>query len=350
MRKIINYFEIHGLKLMLASLVIIIISILLPLPVYVEQPGSAKDLSDNVEISDKKPDLNGEYMITSVGIKRVNIWGVASAMMSPHKTLLSEDDVLGGATMQQDQALNALYMSASINQAKVNAYHEAKIPYKRVFQGIYVLNIQANSNFSDVLSLGDTITAVDGKKFTNTVDFQKYIQSKKVGENIRLTFEHAGEEQTATRKTIGIGEKQAVSGIGIALAEDASIEGSPDIDADMGSIGGPSGGLMLTLEMTDALTDQDLARGRKIAGTGTIDNDGNVGEIGGIDKKIIAARDAGATIFLAPYVASTKAYREETGNTQTNYEVAKATAKEYAPDLTVVPVKTLAEAISYLRK
>lgn len=350
MKKLTDFFGRHGLKIMVLSMVLIIFSVLIPMPFYVEQPGSAKPLSENVEVAGKTPDINGQYMITSVGIRHVNIWGVVESFFSPHQTLMTEDEVLGGSSMQQDQALNMLYMTSSINQAKVNAYQVAEIPFKRVFQGIYVLSIQANSDFSDVLEIGDSIKKVDGKSFDSTHGFQEYLKSKKIGDDITITFERDGKTQEATRKTMAIDDKQQVTGIGIILTEDTKVAGTPEITADLGAIGGPSGGLMLTLEMYDALTKEDLARGRHIAGTGTIDPKGNVGEIGGIDKKIIAARDAGATVFLAPYVKNTDEYRKTTGNDQTNYEVAEKTAKEFAPDLTVVPVKTLNEAITYLRK
>lgn len=350
MQKLSNFFAKHGLKIMLTTIVLLVISVVLPVPYYVEQPGSAKPLSESVEVDGKTPDINGQFMITSVGIRHVNVWGVLASFRSPHQTLLTEDEALGGSSMQQDQALNALYMTSSINQAKVNAYSAADVPFKRIFQGIYVLSVQANSDFSDVLQIGDSIKKVDGKSFDSTHAFQEYIQSKAIGTKLTVEFERNGKSQTVTRKTMAIDEKKNVSGIGIILTEDTTIEGKPEIDADLGAIGGPSGGLMLTLEMYDALNKEDLARDRKIAGTGTIDPKGNIGEIGGIDKKIIAARDAGATIFLAPYTKNTEEYRKTTGNKETNFEVAEQTAKTYAPELTVVPVKTLQEAITYLRK
>jgi PDZ domain-containing protein len=65
-------------------------------------------------------------------------------------------------------------------------------------------------------------------------------------------------------------------------------------------IGGPSAGLMFALGIMDKVGTVDLTGGRFIAGTGTIDPKGNVGPIGGIQLKMIAARDKGATVFLAP--------------------------------------------------
>ena len=72
------------------------------------------------------------------------------------------------------------------------------------------------------------------------------------------------------------------------------------ITLDVKKTGGPSGGMIFTLGVIEELTPQDLLQGRKVAGTGTIDLNGKVGPIGGIDEKLIAAKRAGATIFLAP--------------------------------------------------
>jgi Lon-like protease len=73
------------------------------------------------------------------------------------------------------------------------------------------------------------------------------------------------------------------------------------ITLDVKDTGGPSGGMIFTLGVIEELTPQDLLQGRKVAGTGTIDLTGKVGPIGGIDEKLIAAKRAGASIFLAPY-------------------------------------------------
>lgn len=72
------------------------------------------------------------------------------------------------------------------------------------------------------------------------------------------------------------------------------------ITLDVKDTGGPSGGMVFTLGVIEELTPQDLLRGRKVAGTGTIDLLGKVGPIGGIDEKLIAAQRVGVTVFLAP--------------------------------------------------
>ena len=73
-----------------------------------------------------------------------------------------------------------------------------------------------------------------------------------------------------------------------------------NISFDVKKTGGPSGGMIFAIGVIELLTQKDLLQGRHIAGTGTITTDGKVGPIGGINQKILAARKAGATLFLAP--------------------------------------------------
>ena len=74
----------------------------------------------------------------------------------------------------------------------------------------------------------------------------------------------------------------------------------PKVKIDSHEIGGPSAGLMFTLEIYNQLVEDDLTRGHEIAGTGTINEKGEVGPIGGIQQKVVAASDAGAEVFFAP--------------------------------------------------
>jgi Lon-like protease len=73
-----------------------------------------------------------------------------------------------------------------------------------------------------------------------------------------------------------------------------------ELKISVADVGGPSAGLMLALGIVDKLRPEDLTGGKIIAGTGAIDEAGNVGEIGGVPQKLIAAKRDGATIFLTP--------------------------------------------------
>ena len=97
---------------------------------------------------------------------------------------------------------------------------------------------------------------------------------------------------------------------------------------------GSSGGLMMSLAIYNALTDNDITNGLNIVGTGTISSDGVVGEIGGVKYKVLAAEKKKADIFLCP---------------EANYEEALNVKKRRKLDVEIVKVKTLEEAINYLK-
>src|SRR5690606_27735006 len=102
------------------------------------------------------------------------------------------------------------------------------------------------------------------------------------------------------------------------------------IDIKLADVGGPSAGLMFALGIYDKLTPGSLTGGRFVAGTGTIDDNGKVGPIGGIQMKTVGARDKGAEFFLTPADNC-------------------ATAVKDVPDgLTLVEVKTLEDALGAL--
>lgn len=106
-------------------------------------------------------------------------------------------------------------------------------------------------------------------------------------------------------------------------------------------IGGPSAGLMFSLEVYNQSVQGDLTKGYEIAGTGTIDMDGNVGQIGGIREKITAVNKAGMDIFFCP---------ADINATDTNEKDVLDEAKKHGYTVKIVPVKTLQEAINYLEK
>lgn len=89
-------------------------------------------------------------------------------------------------------------------------------------------------------------------------------------------------------------------GLGITYSENVSIRTEPIVKINSEDIGGPSAGLMFTLEILNQLLDEDITKGYRVAGTGVINEDGTIGRIGGIDKKVIAADKAGMEIFFAP--------------------------------------------------
>ncbi len=112
---------------------------------------------------------------------------------------------------------------------------------------------------------------------------------------VGLTREQALE---AERKDFDASQMAAVAAAKTALSPE--IAKTLAVKLNLKNVVGPSGGLMFTLGIIEKATSESLTGGKKIAGTGTISNDGQVGPIGGIRFKMLSAKRAGDQFFLAP--------------------------------------------------
>lgn len=334
----------YGISIILA--ILILIAFFWPMPSYIESPGSADNLKSFVKINNYPDKHPGKFMITSVKLAQAHPVTYLMAKILLYSSVESEQSVTGGQSNDTYVKMQDFYMQSAINEAKAVAVKAAHKKVTKDYLGIYVMDVQKNSQFKHQLKVGDTITKVDGHHFQSAFGFQKYIAKKKVGQRLRVQYQHDGQLKTATAPLIKLSSGK--TGIGIILTDNVKIKTQPEVKVDPGQIGGPSGGLMFSLQIYGQLTKQNIRHGQNIAGTGTINPDGTVGEIGGIDKKVVAAKKAGATIFFAPYLKPTKAVLQLEPGHVTNYQLAKKTAKKVAPNMKVVPVSTFKQAVHYL--
>lgn len=153
--------------------------------------------------------------------------------------------------------------------------------------------------------MGDTVTKADGKTFTSSEDFMKYVKSQKVGQEMKVTYTHDGETKEATEKLIKLPTDKK-PGIGITLTDHTEIDSQEKVKVDAGDIGGPSAGLMFTLEIYEQLVDKDLRQGKKIAGTGTINSEEKLVESVVSIKKLLVPLPATIKYFLHLMMRSPK--------------------------------------------
>ena len=323
--------------------------VIVPLPYYIEAPGDTINLKELITVNDKKDDQKGSFSLTSVGIRRATVFTMAKAKFEPFYEIISAEDLTGGASDEEYMQIQQFNMETSQNFAIEQAMKLANKPYEMKYKGVYVLGVEKNSNFAGKISIGDTITKADGKEFASSEEFMKYVKSQKVGQEMKVTYIHDDKTKEATEKLIKLPTDKK-PGIGISLTDHTEIESQEKVKIDAGSIGGPSAGLMFTLEVYQQLVDKDLRNGQKIAGTGTMDSAGNVGRIGGIDKKVASASASGAKIFFAPNDEITKEMKKAQPGIKSNYEEAKAAAKKLGTEMKIVPVKTAQDALDYLEQ
>jgi len=148
-----------------------------------------------------------------------------------------------------------------------------------------------------VLEKNDILTSVDGTAVTSSQKLTELVRAKKAGSTLTVAYTRAGKPGTA-KITTKADKDSDTPRIGVEIDQRQPHPFTVKIDLD--EIGGPSAGLMFTLGIIDKLRPADLTGGKIIAGTGTIDDDGNVGPIGGIPQKLVGAKEAGAQIFLVP--------------------------------------------------
>lgn len=318
-----------------------------PIPFYMEVPGTAFGLDNMVEVDQEFSEDPGEFYITTVGIQQVTPMTALTSIM-PYRDLYSEQELFGEQDFEEYDVIQQYNMTSSSNTAIQVAFDAANQPYDLQYNGVYVLQVLDESDFADTLEVGDTVTAVDGQAFQSSHDFIDYISNLEVGQTIEMTYERDGEEHTATGDLMVL--ESGLPGIGIGLADNTSLQTDPSVEIHSGGIGGPSAGLMFSLQIYSQLIEENIHGDYQIAGTGTIAPDGDVGRIGGIEKKIVAADDADADYFLAPNDDIPEEVSQAYPDVRSNYEVAAETAEAIDTEMEVIPVKTFAEALEFLQQ
>jgi PDZ domain-containing protein len=311
------------------------------LPYYVTKPGMAKELDPIVDVENGYKG-KGDFMLTTVRMGKANIYTYLLASLSKYQEIYPLDAVRDQEETDEEYNVRQLNLMSNSKLAAIEvAYREAGIPYKYHYKGVYVLNVVEGMPADGKLSPGDRIFKVDGTEFDSSAEFTEFVRKKKAGDSIALTYERENKVKTVTMKVRPFAENKNKIGVGIGLVDDKEIEVQPSVTVETDDIGGPSAGFMFSLEIYNQLTEEDLTRGYHIAGTGTMSPDGQIGRIGGIEQKIIAADKADADFFFAP---------NENGADNSNYKAAVKTAKDIGTGMKIIPVDTFEEAVAYLEK
>ena len=336
-------------KIIIVTMIVSIVLFVMPLPYYIEMPGTAEDLKEHVEVNGEKDPNKGSYMLTTVGIQRATPFSFMLSYFNPLHEIVSKKEMMGSSSSKEYDQMQDYYMKTSQNLASKVALDLVDKPYEIDYQGIYVMSVNEKSDFYGKLEVGDTVSKLDGKKIPSSQELIDTIKSKQVGDKVTLTVLDDNKTKDITGTLIEM-EETKLPGIGISLVDHTELVSDDTITFKTDGIGGPSAGLMFTLELYTLLSDKDLRQNLNIAGTGTINADGQVGRIGGIDKKVVAAENAGADIFFAPNDEISEEMKEKYPDIKTNYEEALESAKKNKLDLKIVPVKTVKDAVEYLEK
>jgi Lon-like protease len=236
---------------------------------------------------------SGQLRMLTIGeVQGLTTWDVIRGWLNKDDAVVPREIVIPeGQTQQQTDKENADEFASSQNSAVTVALRHEGYPVT-----VTISDVTAGKPAVGHLQKGDVIIAVDGKKILSSTDLVTDIQSKKAGTPLTISYQRNGQPgQTTIAAVPGDGGKPQI-GVSVEQAQPSPVK----IKFELDNVGGPSAGLMFTLGIIDKLDPVDLTGGKVIAGTGTMDDDGNVGAIGGIPQKMVAAYNAGARIFLAP--------------------------------------------------
>ncbi|WP_454165264.1 YlbL family protein [Gordonia iterans] len=241
-------------------------------------------------------DPSGHLNLTTVSLtdgitlfQGIGMWFSGNYQLQPRELYFPK-----GKTNEEVRQENTRQMAGSEDSAT-----GAALTYLQRPTAVGIGPIADNSPAKGKLEVNDVLMAVDGTPVKTAAEVQEQIRAKKPGETVSLRVNRSGEERTVEVTLAARPDDPAAGYLGVTpkvVSADPNIQ----ITYNVGDIGGPSAGLMLTLAVIDQLTPGDLTGGKFIAGTGTIVPEGEVGAIGGITHKLRAAKDAGAVAFLVP--------------------------------------------------
>jgi PDZ domain-containing protein len=271
-----------------------------------------------VSVIPQAPILAGEWIYAHID---------KSIRITPPEDIVPENE-----TAQKVAAENYDMLQDSETQAIIVGLRLAGYSVELHYDGVSIMSILETSPAITILEPDDIITGINSLPVLSTTDLTDELQSLPAGSIIEITVQRGGQTLELTVPTMPASEEITSARIGISILQHSGGFTLPfpvEIREEKVT-GGPSAGLMFTLGVYDLLTEGDLTGGLIIAGTGTIDLEGNVGPIGGVQQKVVAAERAGAAYFLSP---------------AENYEDAAATAK----NIQVIKVTTAQEAIDFLK-
>ena len=315
MKKIILFIK-DTYKVIIIYLLFFLV-LMIPLPFYIYAPGGLININDRVGVNDSynnKGSLNLSYVSEYDGKLLTCILG----LINKKSESKIDYDYLDKLKMQEAYS-NATFIA--YNQAGKSIYiSDSKVYVEYVFK-------ESSTN----LQIGDQITHVNNHKIKNMSQLNSIINSLKNNQQITIKVKYKG--KTYKRKAKIKKYKDRLM-IGIGIFEVNTLKTNPEIKYNYSrNEYGPSGGLMLSLAIYNKLVKKDITHGKVIVGTGTINSDGSVGRIDGVEYKIKGVAKDNVDLFLVP---------------QDNFKEALKVKNKNHYKFKIVGVKTFDEALAYL--
>ncbi|MQA94967.1 MAG: PDZ domain-containing protein [Streptosporangiales bacterium] len=301
----------RAVTLLLAGLLVVglgVMSVLLPVPYVILQPGPTTDMlasgKEEAPITIKGhrvyPTKGELHMVTVAYLggpgQRLDMFSALRSWMNPEDAVVPREAIFPPeqSDQQTEQQIDQ-QMTDSQDTATAAALTELEVDYAHI---VGVAAVTKGKPADGRLQPGDVITAVDGTKVTTSSGAAERIRDHRPGSQVEVTVERKGQTRDVAMTTVESPDEPGTSIVGVTVQQ--RYEFPFDVSYAVGEIGGPSAGLVFALSVIDKLTPGSLTGGKNIAVTGTIDPSGKVGPIGGVQQKVVGAAHDGAKVFFAP--------------------------------------------------
>ncbi len=320
----------ENLQILLFYLVLIA-TLTYPLPFYIYTGGGLIDTENRVEIEGEEQ-TEGSLHFLYVSQRNATIPTYLLSFLIPTWDLesISSYQITEEEEREEIQIRDRLYLEEANTAAIFVAYQKASkhIQVHEVKNHVIYILDKSKTN----LKIGDVVLSVEGEKIEDIEDVKTLVRKHSVGDRLRIQVLRNQKEIECFSE---IYEANQEKYLGISLLKTYDYDLDPSLALKFKSNeSGPSGGLMLALTIYNKLVSEDVTGGLKIAGTGTIDQEGNVGTIGGVKYKLRGAVEAKVDLMLVP--------------SGENYEECLRIKEQEHLDIELVSVSTFDEALRAL--
>jgi len=294
------------LALVVAALVVVGST---PVPYFSFSPGGARSVEPLVSVSQARggppvapgpPDANLLYV--TVSLRRPTAAEALLGVLQDKVQVEPSKPYLGTQSPDENRKLNQQLMVNSQDKARKVALERLGYRVGTIGRGAFLEDVDPSFAVARLLKPGAVVVGADDKPVQNRDDLVAAIQAHRPGDVIRLAVQRLGSVRTETVSVkLGVrpGEPQTAA-LGVSPVDNPTFTFPVTITIDTGEVGGPSAGLAFTLAILDRLTPGSLLGHRRVAVTGTIELDGSVGPVGGVEHKTEAAVRKGAEVFIVP--------------------------------------------------
>ena len=316
--------------LFLLFLILFVVVTFVRVPYEVNMPGGVINLGNRVTVDGESVAIDGSFNMAYVSVVQGSIPYILLSYIIPDWDVVPESETMyENETIEDANKRSKLYLEQSIDYATVVAMDQAGVAYQISNRVNYVAFIGEEAKTT--LKVGDNILSINGEEIEDINVMSDRIQDIKPGEKVSFIVLRNNKEVEASAV---IYEEDGKNYVGISAITTFDLDTDVDIKiSTKASESGPSGGMMMTLMVYNALTKQDLTHGMNIVGTGTINLDGSVGDIGGVKYKLMGAVKNDADVFLVP---------------SGNYGEAMKVKKEKGYKIDIVSVEKFSDVVEYL--